>query len=221
MNNSHSDFSSAAYWENRYRKGGNSGAGSYGRLAVFKADFLNNFFRSNSIKSVLEFGCGDGNQLGLLEIEHYIGYDVSSSAVARCRETYGDRVGLSFYSLEDTADLGQHDVTLSLDVLFHLVEIEVFSAYLERLFRHSNRHVIIYSSDFDAPWPHEHVRHRKVTNFVKEYFQDWHLNCIVPNAYPYRGDSVDDTSFCDFLVYSRKGISCKVTCPAGSVAQKG
>ena len=34
---------STDYWERRYRKGGNSGAGSYNRLARFKAGFLNGF----------------------------------------------------------------------------------------------------------------------------------------------------------------------------------
>ena len=48
--------SSADYWEARYRDGGNSGAGSYGRLALFKARFLNDFVRSENVQSVIEFG---------------------------------------------------------------------------------------------------------------------------------------------------------------------
>ena len=41
------------YWENRYKKSGNSGAGSYGRLAEFKADVINNFIAENKITSVI------------------------------------------------------------------------------------------------------------------------------------------------------------------------
>ena len=51
------------YWEERYSKGKNSGAGSYNELARFKAEVLNGFVQKQNIRSVIEFGCGDGNQL--------------------------------------------------------------------------------------------------------------------------------------------------------------
>ena len=55
--------SSDQLWEKRYAKGGNSGAGSYGKLAVYKAKVLNEFIEENKneVNSVVEFGCGDGN----------------------------------------------------------------------------------------------------------------------------------------------------------------
>ena len=59
---------SAQYWETRYRTGGDSGAGSYGRLAKFKAESINGFVRENGIHSVIEWGCGDGSQLSLAGI---------------------------------------------------------------------------------------------------------------------------------------------------------
>src|SRR5690349_10767553 len=58
--------STSNYWESRYARGGNSGPGSYGRLAAWKAEFLNDFVRDNEVKSVVELGCGDGNQLRLM-----------------------------------------------------------------------------------------------------------------------------------------------------------
>ncbi|MEM6772492.1 MAG: hypothetical protein AAF597_18085, partial [Bacteroidota bacterium] len=72
---------SAAYWEARYRKGGNSGAGSYGELARYKAEVINAFIEEHGIESVIEFGCGDGHQLGLLKMTNYLGVDVSTTAV--------------------------------------------------------------------------------------------------------------------------------------------
>ena len=36
---------SKKYWNNRYVKGGNSGAGSYNNLAQFKGDVINNFIK--------------------------------------------------------------------------------------------------------------------------------------------------------------------------------
>nr|BFF27640.1 hypothetical protein GCM10025732_56050 [Glycomyces mayteni] len=54
---------SAAYWEKRYADGGNSGGGSRGTNAEFKAEVLNKFTAEHGIESVIEFGCGDGEQL--------------------------------------------------------------------------------------------------------------------------------------------------------------
>src|SRR5580704_5652224 len=70
--------SSDQYWNDRYRNGGNSGPGSYNRLAYFKAEVLNQFIRDRGVEKVIEFGCGDGAQLRLAEYPSYIGVDVSS-----------------------------------------------------------------------------------------------------------------------------------------------
>ena len=64
---------SAEYWENRYSAGGHSGVGSYGSFAEFKADVLNQFVSTNRVQTVVEFGCGDGNQLSLAKYPKYIG----------------------------------------------------------------------------------------------------------------------------------------------------
>ncbi len=71
-------FSSKAYWSGHYSAGRRSGGGSYGKLAAFEAEVLNGFVRENAIGSVIEFGCGDGNQLGLSNYPAYLGsYQVS------------------------------------------------------------------------------------------------------------------------------------------------
>src|ERR1700758_4203860 len=75
---------SAPFWESVYRKGGNSGPGSYGRLAEFKAEGLNEFVRTRNIRAVIEFGCGDGAQLKLAKYPEYVGVDVAPSSIARC-----------------------------------------------------------------------------------------------------------------------------------------
>lgn len=68
---------SKEYWEERYKGEGTSGLGSYGKFAEFKAEIINSFVKDNKINSVIDFGCGDGNQLSLFEIPYYIGLDVS------------------------------------------------------------------------------------------------------------------------------------------------
>lgn len=72
---------SSEYWERRYAAGHNSGAGSYGALAEFKADVINRFVARNSVQTVIEFGCGDGAQLELADYRHYVGYDVSETVL--------------------------------------------------------------------------------------------------------------------------------------------
>ena len=81
---------SQAYWEGRYAGGGTSGAGSYGALAEFKAELLNAFVKDKSVKSVIEFGCGDGHQLSLASYPKYIGLDVSKTAIELCTERFRD-----------------------------------------------------------------------------------------------------------------------------------
>ena len=77
---------SEKYWEERYLHGGNSGAGAYGKLSKFKAKIINNFIIEMNIREVIEYGCGDGNQLKLSNYKHYIGFDVSQKAISLCQK---------------------------------------------------------------------------------------------------------------------------------------
>ena len=72
------NFDSSKYWEKRYVTGGNSGDGSYGYLAKYKAEIINNFIEKNSINAIIEFGTGDGNQIKHMNYKNYIGFDVSN-----------------------------------------------------------------------------------------------------------------------------------------------
>lgn len=198
------DFSSAGYWDRRYRKGGNSGPGSYNHLARFKAEVLNRFVRENGIASVIEFGCGDGNQLGLAEYPAYTGFDVSSEAVEICRTRFPADDGRQFFRVSEY-DGRTADLALSLDVVFHLVEDQVFDDYMRRLFGAATRYVIVFSSNQDEPIEpvSEHVRHREFTRWVdRELPGQWVLLDRIRNPYPYNGDS-STTSFADFYVYRK------------------
>ena len=136
---------SADYWEQRYLSGGTSGSGSANRLAEFKANFLNEFVRNNGIASVIEFGSGDGSQLALAKYPCYLGVDVSQAAVELGREKFGGAANIRIIHLSEFDVVSAADLTLSLDVIFHLVEDEVFESYMGRLFSASKRWVIIYS----------------------------------------------------------------------------
>jgi SAM-dependent methyltransferase len=128
--------SSSEYWELRCKTGGNSGAGSYGRLARFKAEFLNRFVEEQHIKSVIEFGCGDGAQLELASYPSYTGVDVSVKAVDVCRSKFKGVSSKRFLHMNDVVSGTVADLSLSLDVIYHLVEDSTFDAtcgsYLNR-----------------------------------------------------------------------------------------
>ena len=192
------------YWEDRYRFGGNSGAGSYDRLAAFKGEVIEEFREQHAIADVIEFGCGDGNQLQYFHPRSYLGFDVSRKAVHLCRERYGNDPSKRFEEL--TAYAGETaELTLSLDVIYHLVEDSAYTAYMDLLFRAARRFVIIYSSNTDddtdsAP----HVRHRRFTDRVEREYPDFTLVRHIPNRYPYDGDDTR-TSKADFFLYERQG----------------
>jgi SAM-dependent methyltransferase len=207
-------FSSSTYWEARYSAGGTSGAGSYGRLAAFKAAFVNAIVADNQIRSVLDLGCGDGNFLSLLDIPAYTGIDVSPTTLVRCSDRFASRSNYTFLSPEQLGVAERTELALSIDVIFHLVEDDVFRRHIDRLFDHATRFVLIYASNFDSAWPARHVRHRRFSTQVAALFPDWHLLAHLPNRFPYNATRPDDTSFSDFFLYGRTSEGCVIRLPA-------
>lgn len=198
-------LTTAQYWEDRYRSGGNSGAGSYNRLAQFKSEVLNDFVQRNHVASVIEFGCGDGAQLGLAEYPSYVGVDVSKSAISMCRQRYGADPNKIFFSAKNLPSDTRADLALSLDVIYHLVEDGVFDTYMRRLFEAATRFVIIYSSNEDQPWTGKHVRHRNFSDWIERHSPNWILVEVIRNKYPFDPSHPDDTSFADFYIFSNPG----------------
>ena len=197
---------SAPFWESVYRQGGTSGPGSYGRLAQFKAEILNEFVRTKAIRTVIEFGCGDGAQLQLARYPEYLGVDVASGSIERCTSLFANDSKKRFYLADKLPqNIGKFDLALSLDVVYHLVENIVFDAYMRRLFDASERHVIIYSSNYDALTNAPHVRHRNFTTWIEKNAPDWRADGLVPNRFPFDPKQPDDeTSHADFYFFTRK-----------------
>jgi hypothetical protein len=203
-------FDSKHYWENRYRSGGNSGAGSAGRLGTYKADFLNGFVRANNVQSVVEFGSGDGAQLGLFDFPMYLGIDVSEKAIADSHKLHDGNPKLEFLLDTDLTKAYECELSLSLDVIYHLVEDDVLEKYLRNLFFFATRFVIIYSSDFERPWNAQHVRHRHFTKMVSTRFPEWRRIATVANPYLFDAERPGETSFCDFVIYGQRNEPCTV-----------
>lgn len=200
---------SELYWEERYQKGDNSGTGSYDHLAEHKADVINDFVAKNNVKTVMEFGCGDGNQLKIAKYPQYIGLDVSPTAVKLCYNQFKADKTKSFYvynslAFVDNARLFKADLTMSLDVLYHLVEREIFENYLMHLFNASDRYVIIYASDYNQSEEpvHQHENRRSFSDFVEKNLKSWKLKEVIKNKYPV-STYKEKGSLSDFFIYEK------------------
>ncbi len=193
--------SSGQYWESRYKAGGTSGPGSYGKLMQFKAEIINDFIVEHQVQSVIEFGCGDGNQVRFGNYPTYLGFDVSRKAVAICQRKFrGDTSKQFRHTSEYRGE--QAEVALSLDVVYHLSEDEVYQSYMDQLFHAATRSVIVYASNHDEQSPQAYLRHRHFTPYVELNFPEWTLMKHIPNRYP--PSAVSWGSFADFYVYKMK-----------------
>lgn len=160
-----------------------------------------------NIRKAIEFGCGDGNQLALINYPEYIGLDVSPTAIRNCIIKFQNDTSKSFYlynslSFKDNAGLFKSDLSLSLDVIYHLIEDEIFSLYMHHLFGASTKYVLIYSSNFEKPQDH-HEKDRVFTQWVAEHITGWKLEKTVKNKFPFDASDPENTSKADFFLYSK------------------
>jgi hypothetical protein len=194
---------SADYWEDRYRDGRSSGAGSYNRLAQFKADVINQFVAEHAVQSVIEFGSGDGSQLKLACYPSYVGVDISKTAIDATRQLYARDATRTFVHTDELGPEHKAELALSLDVIYHLVEDAVFERYMTLLFQSARHYVIVYSSNDDRQSDSAHVRHRRFTDWVEKNAEDFPQVGFVKNAYPEDVRDIDNTSFADFYFFER------------------
>jgi hypothetical protein len=133
---------------------------------------------------------------------------VSKSAVSLCMKRFNNDTTKSFLLyhplyLIDNHKLLYAELGLSLDVLYHLIEDDIYEKYLKHLFKSSDKFIIIYSSDYEDSYGGGHVRHRNFTKFVSANFPNWSLIRKIINKYPYNKVSPEGTSSCDFFIYEK------------------
>ncbi len=198
------------YWEERYALGGNSGIGTYNqKLAEFKASVLNDLVEKENMNSVIEFGCGDGHQLRFAKYPSYIGLDVSKAAVSKCQKLFENDSTKSFFlydslHFDDKKSLFIADMSISIDVIYHLVEDRIYYAYLKHLFNSSRKLVAIYSWNFENRDKFKmYIRPRVFTKDVEKKFPEWHLWKTIPNLYPAIKYGENEGSFSDFYIYRK------------------
>lgn len=175
------NFDSKEYWENRYKSGGNSGIGSYGRYAGFKAKVVNDFIAANKIRSVIDMGCGDGAQLATFRVDKYIGLDVSVTIINKLKSEAMN--GKEFHLMDKFVPVEKCDLALSLDVIYHLTEDVVYADYMKKLFSYANKFVIIQAIDTDdIITKSAHIKTRKFTAYIALNFKDWRLSRRIKNT---------------------------------------
>jgi SAM-dependent methyltransferase len=199
-------FNSKKYWNDRYLKGGDSGRGSYGELSQFKADVINDFVEKNEIKSIVDYGVGDCNQLKLFNTENliYTGIDVSEFIIYKCKENFKDDKKKNFIHVDNIDNELKGELVLSCDVIYHLIEERVYKEYMDKLFSMSNKYVIIYAKNEDVNHA-QHVKFRKFSNYIDSNLPEWQLIKHIPNKFPQLklGQNNDNTSPSDFYIYKK------------------
>ena len=190
-------MSTKEIWQNRYQNGGNSGSGSYNELYIFKRDIINDIINKNNIQSIIDFGCGDGNQIKEINTQNYIGIDIADISIKICKMKYTNDNTKKFYTYDEINNVKlQVDLTMSLDVLYHILEGDLYIGYLKNLFNSSSNYVLIYSNNYyGGVLPHIYTR--KFTDDVEKMFPNWEFQKRIKQIYP-------EKSSADFYLYKKK-----------------
>jgi SAM-dependent methyltransferase len=177
-------FNLAEYWNSRYVNGGSSGAGSYGQEALMKATIINHWVQQFGIRTISEFGCGDGANLLMYKIPiAYSGYDISPKAIEICKEKtrkIPNSLKYEFTSDLKNLELSSH-LMLCLDVWFHQTSDKDFLDMCDLLFnKFCGKYIIIYSTDTNSQFTTDglplapHMHPREVLSKIQE-FPNWEV----------------------------------------------
>lgn len=196
----HQPFDYIGYWEETYRSGETSGRGSYGVLAEFKAEVVNGLIQREGIHRVIEFGCGDGNQLQYMNYEDYLGVDVAASSVKRCASQFAKDSSKSFMlytpGLWINRGFLQADLTVCLDVLYHITDETDFRNTLYDILHSSTAWVVLYTRLKENGNPGiDTIQDRNLFEYLFDY-PDFKVHEIIPRRYP-------DQSSADFVILRR------------------
>lgn len=82
----------------------------------------------------------------------YTGLDVSPCVIEKVKKQFANDKSKVFYEVgEFLENPSSAELGLSLDVIYHLVNDEIFESYMYNLFTYAQKFVIIYSSNKDQP----------------------------------------------------------------------
>jgi len=130
------------YWDKRYADGGNSGCGSTGHLREWKWNTIKRFVES--IDEVIDVGCGDLSFWDTTTLpEGYVGIDASEVIITKNKLQYPNA---RFYKSMSSAPLGiVAPIVFCFDMLFHIMDDDVYKGTIENLCRMSSDYIFIYT----------------------------------------------------------------------------
>lgn len=160
------NFDYKKYWESRYASGKNSGAGSYGKNAEFKAKVIDRVVAEYGITSIGDFGCGDGNQISLIKTQvDYTGYDISPTTIKACQSKFSGDKSKQFYEFDPMTFKPDaiYDMTMCLDCLFHITKEEEWLKTIDCICRSAERVVLLVTNTEVIPeeyFPHVNFKRK-------------------------------------------------------------
>lgn len=130
------------YWDNRYASGGNSGLGSIGKHKEWKWNTLNN--NIENITNIIDVGCGDLSFMDNHTIENYTGIDISNTIIEANKTKHPEWKFICSSADKRISGL-KGDVVFCHDVLFHIVDDEVYNNIILNLIEYSNKYISIFT----------------------------------------------------------------------------
>ena len=129
-----------------------SGVGSSIKYNRMYMDFLSKFLIDNSIKNVLDIGCGDwqfSQNIDWNQID-YNGIDIVKSVVDTNNDKFG-KENIKFFHLNplETKLPGSFDLVIIKDVLQHWSN-ETIIEFLDKLITQGNKYIIIVNTAFST-----------------------------------------------------------------------
>lgn len=205
------------YWNERYRRGGFSGNGSVGDLGRWKVQVVGDFILKNEIESIVDMGCGDGVWLAQLRTflnkqwdgVEYTGVDISAEAIQACNKIFLTSQNTLFLTTEiyRVANHEPAELALSIDVIFHQSNDDLYEEYMNVLVNASTDWLIIFSNDRQRPKPKsykvgDHIHFRKFTSWIEEYAPQWELHEKIDSPFKIK-EGRRNFSWADFYIYKR------------------
>lgn len=137
------DTENSNYWENRYKNGGNSGAGSRGLLRLWKWKQINRYI---DIKDsyVIDIGCGDLAFWKHHGCRDYIGMDLSQTRIDENRQMY-PKLDFVAWNAAIPYKFKPAETVLCLDMLFHVMDDADYVRILHNLATYSKDYIFIYT----------------------------------------------------------------------------
>lgn len=130
------------YWEERYKNGGNSGEGSRGQHREWKWQILESTIVD--IDNVIDVGCGDLAFMEGKNIKNYTGIDISKTIIKDNELKYPYWKFICSSADNYINELNGY-VVFCHDILFHIIDDDVYYSILDNLTRYSNKYISIYT----------------------------------------------------------------------------